>query len=162
MKMDALKQYQTIREGLLNEKRELETRLSALTQALGQNSRPTRSISDVSSTGPRTSSSLKSLVFEVLAHGALSKEDLLAKIQERGYKFQTRDPLNSLGTILYGKNPRFTREGDRFGLPANRAPSPKKSGKRTMSPEAKARIAAAQRKRWAAVKRAQGSKNRLK
>jgi hypothetical protein len=154
MKMDALKEYGTIRERLLNEKRELETRLAALAQALGQNPGPSRPPVDVSTIQPRSGASLKALVFEVLANGALSKEDVLARIQERGYKFQTSDPLNSLGTILYGKNPRFIREGGRFGLPENGASSPKKSGKRTMSPEAKARIAAAQRKRWAAVRKA--------
>src|SRR5262245_8358300 len=108
MKMDALKQYQTIRERLLNEKREIEARLSALSQALGQNSGPTGSTANSVPTRPAPGKSLKSLVFEVLANGALSKEEVLAKIHERGYKFQTSDPLNSLGTILYGKNPRFT------------------------------------------------------
>jgi hypothetical protein len=33
-----------------------------------------------------------------------------------GYQFSTDDPLNSLGVILYGKNPKFKNEGGRFSL----------------------------------------------
>ena len=92
----------------------------------------------------------------VLQNGPMTKEQVLDAVQKRGYKFSTKNPLNSLGVILYGKNPRFNRADGKFSLGAGAAgassAAPTKTGrggKRTMSPAARARIAAAQRARWA-------------
>jgi hypothetical protein len=107
-------------------------------------------------------SSLREHVMTVLRDGPKSKEEVLKAVQGRGYKFQTKDPLNSLGVILYGKNPKFNRVDGRFALPGGGGNSggrgssgagQQSSGKRTMSPEARERIAAAQRARWAATRK---------
>lgn len=74
-----------------------------------------------------------------------------------GYRFSTKDPMNSLGVILYGKNPRFKNDGGRFSATgggggsngASARTTGKSGGRRQMSAEARERIAAAQRARWA-------------
>jgi hypothetical protein len=94
----------------------------------------------------------------------MTKGEVLAAVQKRGYKFSTNDPLNSLGVILYGKNPKFNRVDGRFSTAggakaqstslssAASSPGSKRGGKRKLSPEARARIAAAQKARWAKQK----------
>lgn len=47
----------------------------------------------------------------------MSKHDILDAVLRSGYQFSTDDPLNSLGVILYGKNPKFINEGGKFSLP---------------------------------------------
>src|SRR5205085_2896713 len=112
--------------------------------------------------------SLREHVLQVLRGGAKTKEEVLKAVQGQGYRFQTKDPLNSLGVILYGKNPKFNRVDGRFSLAGGTrigngiqdTSSPTKgsgSGKRTMSPAARARIAEAQRQRWAATRKAEGN-----
>jgi hypothetical protein len=105
--------------------------------------------------------SLRDHVIAVLEGGAMAKEDVLAAVQKGGYKFSTNNPLNSLGVILYGKNPKFNRTDGKFSLgaaakarstPAIANTAPKARGKRKMSSEARARFAAAQRARWAKQK----------
>jgi len=88
----------------------------------------------------------------------MTKEEILEGVQQLGYTFSTTNPLNSLGVILYGKNPRFKNENGRFsssGSAGGGAPSA--SGafsrkRRQLSPAARERIAAAQRARWAKAK----------
>jgi len=72
--------------------------------------------------------------------------------------------LNSLGVILYGKNPKFNRADGRFSLGgggyvgnghAITSVAKSGTGKRQMSPAARARIAEAQRARWAATRKDQ-------
>lgn len=45
---------------------------------------------------------------------ALTKQEIHDAVVNLGYKFATDDPLNSIGVIVYGKNPRFVNEGRRF------------------------------------------------
>lgn len=74
--------------------------------------------------GPRTPTgrvrnelSLKESVLKVLEGGKeLSKHEILDAVLRLGYQFSTDDPLNSLGVILYGKNPKFKNEGGKFSL----------------------------------------------
>ena len=91
------------------------------------------------------------------------KQEILDAIHKLGYRFTTKNPMNSLGVILYGKNPRFKNENGRFspagGASARPAAAPSNGSggafsrpKRTLSPEARERIAAAQRARWAKAK----------
>jgi hypothetical protein len=54
---------------------------------------------------------------EIVDGKALSKHDILDAVLRSGYQFSTDDPLNSLGVILYGKNPKFENNGGKFSLP---------------------------------------------
>jgi hypothetical protein len=176
MKHDNLKQYVSLRDAILQEKAKIEQRLREINQALGQmvgfgadgrmGSRPGGSRN-------RNAISLRDAVIEVVKAGPLSKDEILKGVEDIGYKFATNDPMNSLGVILYGKNPKFLNEGGRFGLPAGYIPpeprqrgrpalssksapaggaeagSGSGGGRRQMSPEAKAKIAAAAKARSA-------------
>jgi hypothetical protein len=61
--------------------------------------------------------SLKEAVLKAIEGKALSKHEILDTVLRMGYQFSTDDPLNSLGVILYGKNPKFKNEGGKFSLP---------------------------------------------
>jgi hypothetical protein len=165
MKID-IRRYLSLRDSLLKEKNILEVRLQEINQALGQSSSAALEATATAPSGPRGRRrgrrgggiSLRDAVMQV-ATTPLTKEEILQKVEGLGYRFSTKNPLNSLGVILYGKNPKFRNDGGRFSLPGGRAsaaaPQPAKAGRapgrqrRTLSPEARARIAAAQRARWA-------------
>jgi hypothetical protein len=168
MKIDSIKQYVALRESLVGEKRRLEARLGEIDSALGNPSSDSPATERASSSstlpqrgrkGRRGPFSLKSAVLRVVSNQARTKEEILDAVKQMGYRFKTSNPMNSLGVILYGKSPKFRRENGRFSYSGpspqvesnNSAASPKPKG-RKISPEGLARIAAAQRARWAKQK----------
>jgi|SRR4051812_219799 hypothetical protein len=164
MKMDNLRRYINLRDSLAREKNRLEQRLQQIGQALGQ-PMPAPSGARAGSIGTgrrgrpaRGGLSLRDAVLQLTSRQPMTKEEILEGVQQLGYTFSTTNPLNSLGVILYGKNPRFKNENGRFsssGSAGGGAPSA--SGafsrkRRQLSPAARERIAAAQRARWAKAK----------
>jgi hypothetical protein len=116
---DKLKQFVGLQEEITKEREQLMTRLRELDEALGAMGLRGRD----SYYGPRTPTgrvrngmSLKEVVIKVLEGKALSKHEILDAVIATGYQFSTDDPLNSLGVILYGKNPRFKNEKKKFSL----------------------------------------------
>jgi hypothetical protein len=119
MKQDGLKQYVALRDSIFAEREQLIARLREIDEALGSMGLPGRD----SYYGPRTPTgrvrnelSLKEAVMKVIEGTALTKHDILDNVLRMGYQFSTDDPLNSLGVILYGKNPKFKNEGGKFSL----------------------------------------------
>jgi hypothetical protein len=119
MKSDALKQYVALRDSIFSEREELIARLREIDDALGAMGLRGRD----SYYGPRTPSgrvrnelSLKEAVLKVIDGKSLTKHEILDAVLRMGYQFSTDDPLNSLGVILYGRNPKFKNEGGRFTL----------------------------------------------
>jgi hypothetical protein len=110
---------------------------------------------------------LREHVIAVLQGGPKTKEEVLAAVQNRGYRFSTNNPLNSLGVILYGRNPKFHRANGQFSLGRGAGAGARSSGtaaaggktRRRMSAAGRKAIADAARKRWAAAKAA--GKNKL-
>ncbi len=166
MRNDIIQQFVTLQRQLTSEKKEIEARLRQINEALGEITAPaaatSTSAASVSRGGsrPRSGTPLRVLVLDALRQGPKTKEEVLATVQKRGFKFTSKDPLNSLGVILYGKNPKFNRVDGRFSLPAgagaraDAAASQSQNGttgRRQMSAAARARIAAAARRRWAQV-----------
>jgi hypothetical protein len=180
MKIDNIKQYINLRDSLVQEKAQLEERLQQINRALGAESAASApsgpapaAASPSASARPAGKSkrgrptpggmSLRDAVLTATAGGPLNKQEILDAIHKLGYRFTTKNPMNSLGVILYGKNPKFHNENGRFS-PAGGAPAPRPAApangsagafsrsKRTLSPEARERIAAAQRARWAKAK----------
>ena len=182
MKSD-IRKYISLRDALVQERAQLENRLREITEALGearQNSassaapttaaqgRPAQAVQSGRGRGRGRRAggglSLREAVLQVTSGGPRTKEEILDGIKQLGYKFQTNNPLNSLGVILYGKNPRFKNDGGRFSVSGSaqggaakaQSASAGRQGagrkRRTMSPEARERIAAAQRARWAKAK----------
>lgn len=64
----------------------------------------------------RNKISLKKTVLKVLDKKSLTKDEILDAVLRSGYTFSTDDPMNSLGVILYGKNPKFKNTNGRFSL----------------------------------------------
>lgn len=165
MRNDSLQQFVKLRQQLTQECGQLEQRLRQISDALGEMPLPSVSAMQGATSsasaqparrGRRAAAggqSLREHVIHVLQEGAKTKEELLDAVQKRGYKFSTSNPLNSLGVILYGKNPKLNRVDGRFSLAGGAASSSTtgagRGGKRTVSAEARERIAAAQRARWA-------------
>lgn len=121
--MNDIRRFLSLRDSLIQERTKLETRLREINQALGESNFPATTDSSSASPvkgpgrrGGRRSSgiSLREAVLQVTSKGPLSKEDILERVKGLGYRFSTNNPLNSLGVILYGKNPKFKNEGGRF------------------------------------------------
>jgi hypothetical protein len=118
MKSDALKQYVSLRDSIFAEREQLISRLREIDAALGA-----MGLRGGGSYGPRTPTgrvrnelSLKEAVLKVVDGKALTKHEILDAVLRLGYQFSTDDPLNSLGVILYGKNPKFKNEGGKFSV----------------------------------------------
>src|SRR5690242_16206794 len=101
--------------------------------------------------------SLKDAVLRALAHGPVARKDLVKAVEGVGYKFNTKNPLNSIGSVLYSKksgvkskNGSFYVDGGSYngnGMKADQ-PAPARK-KRRMSAAGRGRIAAAAKAMWA-------------
>ena len=155
MKKDVLQEYISLQSALHREREELVGRLRQIDDVLGQPSPFGASAPRVGRKGRGVNNmSLKDAVLRVTATRAMTKQEVYDAVQKLGYKFGGKDPLNSLGVVLYGKNPRFRNDGGRFSptsLPVNGLTG-HAGGRRGMSAAARERIAAAQRARWARQK----------
>jgi hypothetical protein len=175
MANDLIKDYVAARNALLQEQARITQRLAEIDQALGSDDAPAAKstpaakasrVAKTASPGRRgrggNKLTMKAAVTQALQGAALKKAEILDALKASGYKFNTKNPGNSLGVLLYGNKQLFKNTKGVFSLakgstaPAKAAPAksakPKKKGK--MSAEGRARIAAAQKKRWAKVKRA--------
>src|ERR1051326_8054757 len=103
MKMDALQQYKQLRERLLAERADLESRLNEINGVLG-----TASVSPPPTETPekaviprgrgrkvQNSLSMREAVEKALENGPLSRSELASAVQALGYKFKTKNPANS-------------------------------------------------------------------
>jgi hypothetical protein len=136
MKKVSLKKYLEMREVLVKEKADLEQRLAEVNRALGATpavvaapaavkapaaaakapKAPKAAVAGKRRTWKRASNemSLKDAVLKVTAKGALTKQQILDEVQKLGYKFSTSNPLNRLGVLIYGKNPKFKNDNGKF------------------------------------------------
>lgn len=173
MRIDALKQYAKLHQQLLEEKRQLEERLRGINEVLGvaESFPSVESKTDIKpATGARrgrrsrNALSMREAILQALSNGPLARKEIVSAVQDLGYVFKTNNPLNSIGAILYGKNTPVKNKDGKFyidstvaatvransGLSQNGAGQKKK---RVLSPEAREKIAAAQRARWAKQRR---------
>ena len=181
MRTTSLEQFVRLRRELTQERETLQNRLRDINEALGEMPLPSLSAAQGAAgqsargklgrgRGGRRAAgggggggSLREHVIAVLQGGPKTKEEVLSAVQNRGYRFSTNNPLNSLGVILYGRNPKFNREGGQFSLGRGAGTAARSKGaaasgggkpKRRMSPAARKAIADAARRRWAAAKAA--------
>jgi hypothetical protein len=178
MKIDALRQYAQLRQQLTEEQSELQTRLNEINQVLGNETAPSQasrvsSILEAPSAPSRpvvrrgrkpkaeNTMSMREAVLKALSTGPLARNELVEAVENVGYVFTTKNPLNSIGSVLYGKKTPVKSRGGKFYLPgvvqpetpesnggAEAEPAAKK-GKFKRSAAARARMAAAQKASWA-------------
>ena len=178
MKIDALKQYAKLRQQLTEEQSQLQTRLNEINQVLGNQTTPaspptTTPTSEAETPTPVAQPkkrgrppggkmSMRAAITQALSErGPLSRGELGQAVVELGYKSQAKNPLGSLGILLYSKNSPFKKKDGKFYLPGStavetpvgnggaEAEAPAKKGKFKRSATARARMAAAQRASWA-------------
>ncbi|MFT4586534.1 MAG: hypothetical protein ACI8QF_000617 [Limisphaerales bacterium] len=169
MANDLIKEYVAARNALHQEQARITQRLAEIDQALGSGDAPVAKPAPVpKAAGPGRRGrggnklTMREAVTQVLQGTALKKAGILDALKASSYRFNTKNPANSLGVLLYGNKQLFKNVKGVFSLAkasassAKAAPakSAKPKKKRTMSPEARAKIAAAQKKRWAKVRRA--------
>jgi hypothetical protein len=171
---DPLQQFARLRQQLIEEKSQLEARLGEITQVLGveiassqapqitTHEAPSRPVARRERGRADNEMSLREAVLKALSAGPRTRKELVNAVEEVGYVFHTANPLNSIGSVLYGKNTPVKSKGGKFYLPGGvqteipehnggGAAGDKRKGKR--SEEARARMSAAQKARWARLRR---------
>jgi len=126
MKSTAIKQFIKLRQQLESERTQIALRLQEVEAALGSFTTAPLVAPKTSGEkrGPKPGSkrkvsnelSLKEAVVQALGKQQLTKEEVLAGVRKLGYQFRTANPLNSIGVILYGKKPKFSRKDGKFGV----------------------------------------------
>ncbi len=120
MQSDSLKAFVKLRRNLEAEQSKLTARLAELNAALGDNGQEGQNgkTAATARAGKRVQNdlSLKEAILQVIKGKALTKDEVHSAITAIGYKFNTGNPLNSIGTVLYGKKPKFKNDGGKFSL----------------------------------------------
>lgn len=117
---DKLRKYLASLQELRAEKTELEARLDKINQALA--GAPTearggrgRGVGRRTGGRRRNGLSLRAAVAQVTKSRPLSKAEILGAVQKLGYKFATKDPMNSLNAMLYAPANKFRNQNGKFG-----------------------------------------------
>lgn len=131
-----IKKFVSMRDALTKEKASIDARLAEINQALGTDDAAPEASTPQSRVAKRTSgkkkavrrkrasnpNSLKSVVIQVLKSKALDRREILKAVTQTGYKFTTKNPLNSLGAMLYS-NKKEIRKVGKSSLQPNSEPS---------------------------------------
>lgn len=126
MQSDSITQFIRLRRALETERETLTARLREVTEALAgfQGATPVAAPAKRVGRPPAAARpakvsntlSLKEAVLSVTKGKSLTKEEVLAAVEKIGYQFRTSNPLNSIGTVLYGKDPKFNNVRGKFSL----------------------------------------------
>jgi hypothetical protein len=118
---DKLQRYLASLEELRAEKAELEARLEKIEEALAgspgsvKGARRGRTARRGGGRrGRRNGLSLRAAVTQATRNRPLSKAEILEAVQKIGYKFATKDPLNSLNAMLYAPANKFRNQNGKF------------------------------------------------
>lgn len=172
---DILREYTTLRQQLTQERQRIQARLQQIEAVLGEveaaapASPPPSPARQTASPRPDNKVSLREAITQATSKQPLKVREIVDSVQKLGYRFQSSNPVNSVGAYLYGREGKkhFKAAGGRFA-PISRggrsALASRKNGapqaapaKRTMSAEARKRIATAQKARWAKLKSAKAA-----
>ncbi len=117
VKADALQQYVQLRDALLKEKGALEARLAHINKALGGGAEAlVRTAFGPGRKRAKNKMSLKEAVIQAITSKALTKPEILEAIKANGYKFATKNPMNSLNVLLYSGKTFKKVEGGKFSV----------------------------------------------
>ena len=121
MKTDSLQQYLVLQQSLRREKTALELRLTRINAVLANRG---TSVADSRAAGkarrvrrplPRIKNpmSLRAAVNKVTRGRPLTKKEILKAIGKLGYRFATKNPMNTLNATLYA-NKQFKNQNGKF------------------------------------------------
>ena len=116
---DRLQRYLASLDELRTEKAELESRLEKINQALAGSpaaGRGGRGRGRRAGGGGRRRNglSLRAAVVQVTKNRPLAKAEILEAVRKLGYKFATKDPMNSLNAMLYAPANKFRNQDGKF------------------------------------------------
>jgi hypothetical protein len=114
---DKLEKYLASLEELRREKAELEARVARIDEALAGapgSSRAGRRGRRAGGGRRRNGLSLREAVTQVTKNRPLTKPEILEAIERNGYKFTTKDPMNSLNAMLYAPANKFRNQNGKF------------------------------------------------
>jgi len=116
---DKLHKYLASLQELRAEKNELEARLEKINEALAEapGARVRGGRRSAGRRGPgrrRNGLSLRAAVVQVTKSRALTKPEILEAVKKIGYKFATKDPMNSLNAMLYAPANKFRNQNGKF------------------------------------------------
>ena len=121
MKTDSLVQYLALQQSLRREKTTLELRLSRINAVLAGRAASV-AVSRAASKVPRARKalpriknpmSLRVAINKVTRGRPLMKKEILKAIAKLGYRFATKDPMNTLNAMLYAKK-QFKNQNGKF------------------------------------------------
>ena len=120
MQSNSIEKYLRLRRALEAEREQLTNRLNEVNEALnafgGGTPAGKASAAPRKSTRVQNEMSLKEAVLRAIKGKSLSKDEVYDAILKLGYRFNTDNPLNSIGTVLYGKKPKFKNHDGKFSL----------------------------------------------
>ncbi len=121
MQSNSIEKYLRLRRALEAEREQLTNRLNEVNAALnafgGAGDGPGKGTPSRKTTRVQNELSLKEAILRAIKGKSLSKDEVYDAILKLGYRFNTGNPLNSIGTVLYGKNPKFKNVDGKFSLP---------------------------------------------
>lgn len=101
----SIEKFVALRTELLKEKAALESRLARINVALSDTASPRAAKPAVKTRRPRArvknKLSLKEAALQVTRARPLTRQEIVKAVKQIGYKFKTKDPLNSLNMVLY-------------------------------------------------------------
>jgi hypothetical protein len=112
-KQDIIKEFSNLRDAMLEERRKLALRMAEIDAALNLATPP--SAKRVLGPRPTNSMTMREAIEKVLKKRALSIREIVTELNGIGYKFSSKNPVNSLGAYLYGAGKsHFRRKNGRF------------------------------------------------
>jgi hypothetical protein len=127
MRSDPLQQYSSLRRQLLAERASLLQRLNTLNRVLGLESSTTTQPAAAKTAAPRDSTKAadpeyfltqrEAITQALKEKGPMTRQELAKAIQDLGYVSKAKDPLNSMGIVLYAKNSPVRQKDGKFYLP---------------------------------------------
>ena len=116
---DAVQQFTALRSALLREREAILARLREIEEALGSagglpggaRGRRGRALG----ARPENSMNIREAVAKVTAKKPLTIREIVEEVQKIGYRFQSSNPVNSVGAYLYGAGKKeFKRTDGKF------------------------------------------------
>lgn len=131
---DSVQQFTTLRAALLREREAIQKRLQLINAALGGATTSSPAVPTVAApkaasakstarlprrvSAPRSNNalSIREAITKVTAKQPMNVRDIVNAVQKIGYKFQSSNPINSVGAYLYGANGKkhFKRTDGKF------------------------------------------------